>query len=60
MDATIRQLLEQSGGVCPFPDTDPDVWIAPDGRVGRIIVVTEGDPSTETASDWAFVPLVTH
>jgi hypothetical protein len=25
-----------------------------------VVVVTEADPLTETAPDWAFVPLVTH
>jgi hypothetical protein len=60
MNALIRQLLEQTGGVCPLPDTDPDVWLAPDGRLGRVVVVTEADSATDTPVDWAFVPLVTH
>ncbi len=60
MNALLRQILEQTGGQCPFPDTDPDVWVAPDGRVGRIVVLVEADPATETVFDWAFVPLVMH
>lgn len=60
MHALLRQYLEQSGGQCPFPDTDPDVWIAPDGRVGRVVVLTEADPESEVRFDWEFVPLVTH
>lgn len=60
MDAAIRLLLEQTGGVCPFPDTDPDVWISPDGRIGRVVVNVAADPDAGTAADWDFVPLVTH
>lgn len=58
MDALLRQYLEQSGGRCPFPDTDPDVWISPDGQVGRVIVIAEADD--DSTPDWVFVPLVTH
>lgn len=60
MNASLRQLLEEIGGQCPFPDTDPDVWVAPDGRIGRVVVLAEADLEAETAIDWEFVPLVMH
>lgn len=58
MTAAIRALLQQTGGRCPFPDTDPDVWIAPDGRVGRVVMVDTADDDVDGVPQFAFVPLV--
>lgn len=60
MNEACRQQLLNAGGRCPFPDTDPDIWIAPDGTVGRIVVLGIDLNEDYEVYLMDFLPLVLH
>jgi hypothetical protein len=60
MNPLVRQLLESNGGRCPFPDTDPDIWVSPDGSVGRIVCIPLDPREGEGEFRMEFLPLELH